>query len=54
MNFLHLTLTQMTKIKNLSHATTDFVIFQSSSSTILTYVRKFNPAIYAQMVEWLC
>jgi hypothetical protein len=44
-NFSQLTLAKKTEIKNLGRATPDLVIFQSSSSRIQTYVRKFNFAI---------
>jgi hypothetical protein len=50
--FSQLTLAEKTEIKNLFHATSDLVISQSSSSRIQTYVRQFNPAIYAKH-KWL-
>jgi hypothetical protein len=46
--FLKMTLTKKTEIKNLGHATCDLVISQSSSSRKQTYVRKFNPIVYAE------
>jgi hypothetical protein len=52
-NFSQLTLTQRTDIKNLSCATLDLGISESSSSKIQTYVRKFNPAIYIKHM-WSC
>jgi hypothetical protein len=51
-NFLQLTLTEKTEIKNLGRETPDLVISQSSSSRKQTYVRKFNPAIYVKH-KWL-
>jgi hypothetical protein len=47
-DFSQLTLAEGTEIKDLGHATPDLVISQSSSSRIQTYVRKFNPDIYAE------
>jgi hypothetical protein len=55
-NSLQLTIAEKTEFKNLGRATPDFVIYQSSSNRIKTYVRKCNLAIYTktQVVEWLC
>ena len=49
---LQLTLAERTKTKNVSHAISDVVIFQSSSRTKETCVRKPGPAIHAKH-EWL-
>jgi len=51
-NFSQLNLAESTGIKNLGHATSGLIIHQSSSSRIQTYVRKFNPVIYAEH-RWL-
>ena len=47
-NFSQLNLAERTGIKNLGCATSGLIISQSSSSRIQTYVRKFNPVIYAK------
>jgi hypothetical protein len=52
-NFSQLTPTEKVEIKNLGRATPDLVTSQSSSTKKQTYVRNFNPAIYANVVEWL-
>jgi hypothetical protein len=51
-NYLHITLTKKTEIKDLGHATPDLVISQSSSSRKQTDMRKFNHAVYAEH-KWL-
>jgi len=51
-NLSQLTLAEKNEVKNLGHAKCDLVISQSSSSRIKTYVRQFNPAIYAKH-KWL-
>jgi hypothetical protein len=51
-NYLQLALAEKTEIKTSAHATPDLVISQLSSSRIQTYVRKFNPALYAKH-KWL-
>jgi hypothetical protein len=43
-----LTLAEKNEVKNLDHATCDLVISQSSSSRMQTYVRHFNPTMYAK------
>jgi len=47
-SFSQLTFAEKTEVKNLVHTMCDLVISQSSSSRIQTYVRQFNPAIYAK------
>ena len=51
--FSQLTLAEKNEIKNLCRASTDLVISHSSSSTIQTYVRKCNTAIYAKLSDSL-
>jgi len=51
-NLSQLTLAEKTEVKKLVHATCDLVISQPSSSRIQTYVRHFNPTIYAKH-KWL-
>jgi len=51
-NLSQLTLAEKTKVKNLGNATCDLVISQSSSTRIQTYMRQFNPTIYAKR-KWL-
>jgi len=47
-NFSQLNLAERTGIKNLFRATSGLIISLSSWSRIQTYVRKFNPVIYAK------
>jgi len=45
---IYLTLAKKTDIKNVSLATPDLVIFESSWSRTQTNVRKYNPAVHAE------
>jgi hypothetical protein len=51
-NFSQLTLAERTGLKNLGRTTSGLIIFQSSSSRLQTYVRKFNPIMYTKH-KWL-
>jgi hypothetical protein len=51
-NVSQLTLAEKTEVKNLSRATPNLVISQSSPSRIWIYVRKINPAVSAKH-KWL-
>jgi len=52
MSFVELTLAEKTDITNFGRAAPDWVIYPSSSSGIQIYVRKFNPAVYAEH-QWV-
>jgi hypothetical protein len=53
-SFLQLPPPEKTEVMNLGRAATEFVISRSLSSRIQTYARKFNPAVYAKLIDWLC
>jgi hypothetical protein len=55
-DFLQLTVTKKTKIKNLCLGTPDLVISQLSLSIKLAYMRNLNPAVYfkCKWFGWLC
>jgi hypothetical protein len=50
--FSPLTIAKKTQFKNLGSATSNLVIYQSSTNRIQTYARKLNSAVYAKH-KWL-